>query len=397
MDPITGPNPTPNLPTAPAVPVPSAPDTGILGLPSDLPALPNQVRVEPNAFGEPSGQTPAPATPATTPAAPTAPVTPVTPAAPTAPPPVDPFASLTEGLATVIGGKPATAAPQAPVNPNGPRDFTGLEPHEIEFFKQMSNGAYAHVYPKLIAARRQEAEFNAEKQRLAAELETAKKSRLYEHADAWKFDPEVQTLASNLGTIVTLKEFYTEQLKNVRSNKPWNDVVQNEKGELVTTAAQQPSVDVEVAIIAKLQELSAREQHIGAEVSQRQQAFKSEFKATYDNLNEMRNKILGPYEKVLAPLRGPLLEKFPKMMRERPETLIIVDLLNTLNTVITSRPNHAAANAGALATSAPVDPGAMTGQPQGGLPSIDEIERRLAQMEQVSRGEYVVPQPMLRG
>jgi len=274
------------------------------------------------------------------------------------------------------GADKATPAPS--VVPNGARVFDGLNEEESVMFKQMSNTAYAKLYPAYIEAKKQKDEFALKEAAFNTQLSEAQKARFYDHENAYVLDPDIQQLSKDVRTIEDLEDHFEKQLMNIEQGKPWQNVVTNDKGELQMTQALQPSIQDKVNIMRHLQGLAAQKQFKGAEVSQRINSFKNEFFSISEKITSLDNKIFGPIAKAIDPQADAFIKaNFPKAVQNKPEiralakSVIVVDQLLKEVARLRSQPS-AQPNAAALASGSPREGQFVT---SGATPSNPAADR----------------------
>lgn len=361
------------------------PADNLLGLPTELPKFEGKPPVDPVATPPLGVQTPAPEPVATAPAAVT-------------PPAEDPLDALSKGLSGLLNQldpaavkEPAVRGPDpkppTAVTPaNGKRSFDGLEPAEVKLFQQMSNEAYSVLYParleqKKLAAAQQEvqAKYDELQTKYNTDIEEAKKARFFEHEDAYKLDPTFQSYVAESSELEDLKAHYTAQLVAVRKNQPWHDAVKNDKGQYVTSEPMQPSVEAEVAISRALQNLAARETHLGALAYQRQQEFKQEFQSVNNSITQFETSLFKPFEKAIAPDRDKFLQRFPSAVRNKPEiralasSVVVISHLMRDRDQLLARAKAGNLNAGAAATASPSSEQVPSGNGKSSAKTPDQI------------------------
>ncbi len=267
--------------------------------------------------------------------------------------------SAAEVKPTIAPATTDKGTPASSTVPNGSRVFDGLNEEESVMFKQMSNTAYAKLYPAYINAKKQQEEFALKEAAFNTQLTEAQKARFYDHENAYVLDPEIQQLSKEVRTIEDLESHFEQQLMNIEQGKPWQNVVTNDKGELQMTQPIQPSVQDKINIMRHLQGLSSQKQFKGAEVSQRINAFKQEFSSVTDKITSLDNKIFGPIAKAIDPQADAFIKaNFPKAVQNKPEiralakSVIVVDQLLKEVARLRSQPS-AQPNAGALASGSP--------------------------------------------
>lgn len=376
MDPIPQPPkpPTPTPATPPPTTSPSpAPvvEMNALGIPRNLPALKPQV-------AEPSKDAPAdkPADKPTETSVPSS---------------DDILGALTNTLGDVLKDtKPAevTPAPSKEAVPPGKRDLSGLSAEEAPLFQQMSNEAYKRLYPAYLESKALKEQLSTKEKEFEEKLSKAEQKRFYDHEDAWRIDPQVQQLASQVQEIETLENHFMMQLKAIKSQQPWNDVERDASGKLVQSEDKPATVENEVAVVQHLNRLAAQKQMLGAQCSQRIESFKNEFVTVATKVSDFEKKVLGPFEKMIAPEREKALALFPEAVRGKPEYKLIAGLIVALNKAVNTprggnTPNDP--NAGARLTGSPTEAG-MTGGVSSGNTQAN-LQANLERINRIMRGE----------
>lgn len=313
----------------------------------------------------------------------------------TSPVETDPISELAKGLgnlfkdpsdAGVANGAVKTTTPTRP----GERVFEGLAPEEVPLFKQMSNDAYAKLYPAYLESKKLKGELTAKEAEFATKLKEAESKRFYDHENAYLLDPEIQQYSKQVKEFEDLEEHFTEQLVAIKSGKPWFDVERDAKGQLVTSAAQQPSPQAEIAIQQHLYRLAAQKQYVGAEAQKRVASFKDEFTQVNTKIKEFETNILGPFEKVIAPHRDKVLNLFPASVRGKPEYKAIAGLIVPLNQVVNSNQQLSARktadpNAGAIASGSPTE--GQFPSAGGSVNPPKDVNSLIDRMNRIARGE----------
>lgn len=167
--------------------------------------------------------------------------------------------------------------------PKTSRVFDGLADDEKPLFQQMSNAAYARIYPEWI--KRQEA---AEKiSKLEKDLEVANAKRYYEEDGAWELDPDVKSTKENLSGLDTEQAFWKEQYAAVEAGEKWYELVLDKNGRLAYGKEQEPSAAAKAEILSKLTEVST----LRGQLKNRLDGLSSTFKQRHQSVSEGLKKV----------------------------------------------------------------------------------------------------------
>jgi hypothetical protein len=195
-----------------------------------------------------------------------------------------------------------------------PRDYAGYDEETVRAFKNMDTAAY-NVMKKVVDERNQ--------------LIKSRQDSYLTHPEAYTLTPEYTDLNNRAYFANAEREFWKQQLINVRAGKEWTGLqgFDPKTGKPVPTATQKPSDEIEI----ELQNAMTRSEGLAQQIQQQGQQYVQQFKQRYDSdvtaMNAERAKRFGwvadpkGLEDKIA-LGGELGERTVKQVRE--------DLLNML-------------------------------------------------------------------
>lgn len=215
------------------------------------------------------------------------------------------------------------ADPSQPPPQRQPRKFDGLDPDEIPLFKQMSNQAYAKLYPSYIANKqRQSKEAELQKQ-----LEEQRKFSLYEADGAWQLSEDYQSLANDRARIAGEAEYWQNQLAAIESGEKWRPLMQAPDGRLYAGEPQDATPQAKALILSNLTKANQYLAGADADLAQYQSQFKTKHQEYVSSLGQIKGQILTPQqEEALKPHIDKTLEKFPSYVRGKPEARLAATL-----------------------------------------------------------------------
>lgn len=210
--------------------------------------------------------------------------------------------------------KPITAA-KSTTTPTS-RDYTGYDDETVKAFKNMSDPAY-QLMKKVVDERNN--------------LVKTKQDSYLTHPEAYTLTPEYTELNNRAYYANAEREFWKQQLINVRAGKEWTGLqgFDPKTGKPVPTAPQKPSTEIEI----ELQNAMTRSEGLAQQIQQEGRQYTQQFKQRYEGdvvaMNAERAKRFGwvadpkGLDDKIA-LGGELGERTVKQVRE--------DLLNMLPT-----------------------------------------------------------------
>lgn len=274
------------------------------------------------------------------------------------------------------------------------RDFSGLEPNEIEWFKKMSRQTYERLYPVYLEHKKIKPEF----EKLKKDYEEAQKTPFYSQEGAWTITPEYKELTQASQRLNFEANHWEKQLEKVEDvlsrlnrgeevNETWVPLEINDKGQLFygqpipITPASRAKIS---AFLSKAYTLSQNAEH---ELANYEGSFKSQYQGYVSKFKEAVSSVFeGVDSKKLEAAAKKKLDLFPSFKRNEPEVqalaqaLVMIDGLSAVvrqlkaagtNNTIKSR---TAASAGP--TKDKVSPGAAPSGTAGAV--FDEFKKAKA-------------------
>ena len=201
------------------------------------------------------------------------------------------------------------------------RVFDGLSEEEIPLFKQMSQQAYDHLYPKYLASREQEARIKE----LEEKANAADSRRWYEEPDAYTLHPEYRELQDHSNNLEIEERFWTEQLANIEDGKPFY-TLERERGPdgkyvYKYGQEQQPSATAKATIISNLAALTQHKISASGKLKELQTAFAGKHKSFNDSLSKINKTVFGGVDfagdNPIAKSYNAYLNQFPAEFRSQ--------------------------------------------------------------------------------
>lgn len=169
-----------------------------------------------------------------------------------------------------------TPAPAASRNPDGTvsarrgvRDYSDIAPEDVDYFKQMSDKAYAQAKSWYLAHKQ-----NANiEDKYKSELTELREYKYYQHPEAYKLSPDYQKASSEANVQAAIVNHWTQQLAKLDANEPINDIGTDEKGNRFikaepippnpalraqVTAALQRAIQAQATASSQLESLSSK-------------------------------------------------------------------------------------------------------------------------------------------
>ena len=195
------------------------------------------------------------------------------------------------------------------------RVFDGLSEEEIPLFKQMSQQAYDHLYPKYLASREQEARIKE----LEEKANAADSRRWYEEPDAYTLHPEYRELQDHSNNLEIEERFWTEQLANIEDGKPFY-TLERERGPdgkyvYKYGSEQQPSATAKATIISNLAALTQHKISASGKLKSLQADFAGKYKSFDTSLNKVNNTVFAGLDFE----NGPLASRYQSHLSQVPK------------------------------------------------------------------------------
>lgn len=219
------------------------------------------------------------------------------------------------------GSTAAVASSQQQRQPK-PRVFDGLDEQEAEYFRSMSNQAYAALYPQFLAAKK----LKAEHDQLSKDLEQQRNLHFFEHEGAYRLIPEYSDLQQNGDQITAEIQHWQEQLALIEEGKPFRPLVRNAKGEIVYGEEREPTPANKVAVLNALSQGHIYANNIREKLSQFESTFKQQHGSYLQQLQETRTRIFkGADLEKLSKAAATKLDMFPPAVRGKPEVKMLAE------------------------------------------------------------------------
>ena len=190
---------------------------------------------------------------------------------------------------------PAPAQPPVPIPPQAPkgRDYSGLDPDEVRLFKAMSNEAYAKLLP-IYKASKNPPQPSEDLMKLQEELEQARKSRWYDHEQAYTLSPEYSAAKANLDDLSFEERYWEQQLALAEEGKPVQLLTKkNPDGTYTAGEEQEPSPQIKAQLIAALTRASQYKHTVMEKVNSLQESYSSNWKSLQAGLEKVDKDAFG--------------------------------------------------------------------------------------------------------
>lgn len=238
--------------------------------------------------------------------------------------PINPVSDAIAAIQGKLQGIPDSGAQaRAPRQNLGPRNFEGLEPDEIPFFKQMSNQAYAKVYPAYLASKKA----NEEKAALQKELDEMRGFNLYEAEGAWKLAPEYSELSQARARIEGEAQYWQDQLTKIETGEKWRPLMQSPDGRLYAGDEQEPTPQARALILGNLTKANQYLMQADNDLAQFEGQFKDKHKGYVSTLSSLESQVISAKQKESIKSHiDETLKKFPSYVRNKPEVQLAATL-----------------------------------------------------------------------
>lgn len=209
---------------------------------------------------------------------------------------------------------PAQASKNQGKKPSS-RDYSGLDPSEIPLFRQMSNAAYATLYPKYLASKKLQAEFDE----FRAQADAVKDKQFYEMPDAWTLHPEYKNHELDVKRLSGERDYWTEQLAKVRAGEPYNPLGMDSNGNYTQLDPVPASPRAEADIIANLNQAQLYAQSSQQRLDEFSKNFQGRHSKLSARLTEIDKSLFGNLDEKFNPVVENVLKNFPAEVRNRIE------------------------------------------------------------------------------
>lgn len=274
---------------------------------------------------------------------------------------------------------PGKAAPAAPPVRQA-RDYSGLTPEEVAWFKKMDNQAFNALKPQYLEFKKLKTEHETLKQ----QYDSATKTTFFEQEGAYKLTPEYEHLSSNVNLLDAEISHWEEQLGRIAAGEQWIPIELDSKGNPVLGAPRDASSQAQGQVVAALTKANVLRSDISGKLSSLQDKFTTQHKGFVTKLAEVEKDIFkGGDPKALDAAMRTKLPLFPQHLHNNPlvqslakAAAVIEGLVLMLNqqqsaAATSTIKARTAANAGPRAGE--VQPGTVKGEKVGSI--LDEFHK----------------------
>lgn len=228
---------------------------------------------------------------------------------------LDDFNKVKEGLFPTLEKPVIKELPKS-------RDFTGLAEDEKIMFKQMSNEAYAKLYPAYLERKQLQAEVAKLKAQPTKAAPIIPDSYL-EHEKAITLTPEYEEAAQKVQLATDIVQHWENQLANIRRGKDWQTLVVDQKTGTISVDPTPKKADAQSeAAVNRYLTLTANQQfRVQEQFNQFVGSFKSRRDAAVSFISEQEKKYFGAFDDEKHPARQLIDEvknKLPAEFRSSP-------------------------------------------------------------------------------
>lgn len=169
------------------------------------------------------------------------------------------------------------------------RDYTKYDPSLKPILDNLRAGRFEEYAPRL--------QEMFEKARDYDKIKAEKPGYLLDHPEAFTLDPEYRQLESTKQAAGNLVNFYTKQLENIRSKKPWQslDGFDEKTGAPIYTT-HQPSAEADVSVANFIQQNIALQQQQTKELEGYKGKFDLDKKALEEHTNSITKKLFPDWD-----------------------------------------------------------------------------------------------------
>ena len=232
-----------------------------------------------------------------------------------------------------------SSKPPGPQEPRGPgRPSTRAkkleaiaDPVDRERLSRMSNEAFDKFYDLTLKLQNKEL---FTKDQFEAELKTrhgeTTSARYFDHEQGYTLTPEYQTLTQHSSQLTSERDFWAEQLSNVREGKPVSWLERNAKGE-VTVSTQQidpKAAGIEGALIGKITQATTLLGNVQNQIGELPKQHTAQYQKFNGDVTKMDQDLFGQIKgDAFTKAVGSRLEQFPAILRARPEIQLLAKAL----------------------------------------------------------------------
>lgn len=183
-----------------------------------------------------------------------------------------------------------TATPASKVSSDsGKRDYTGFDETEVKVLKRVPNESF-NYFKQLINE-------NKVLKAKAAEAPVAAKvpGSVLDHEEGYVLSPEYKAAQKELAYAQALEEHWAKQYEAVRSGKDWQDLEQDEKGN-IRLVSRESSPAAEAAVARKLNQVSHAALQVQGKVQSVAQTFQQTRAQQLAAINQTAQRYFPMYE-----------------------------------------------------------------------------------------------------
>ena len=233
--------------------------------------------------------------------------------------------------------KPATpaapaASPQEPTRPVGrpaqKRDYTGLEPDEIEIFEKMGNKSFDKLLPIYLAHKKGQppADVQTKLSEYEKQLAEANDRKWWDHEDAYKLSPEYNEAVETASTAAAVADHWAQQLVEVDNGA--KECVMLRAGQNgIETFKVAVTPQTRADLIRRLTQSQQDVARVRAGLDEVKQKHTSRWKGYSDTLSGIYDQHFKPHQELLKPFYNKIIEGFPAWFRNRPEARLLASSL----------------------------------------------------------------------
>lgn len=215
------------------------------------------------------------------------------------------------------------------------RDYSGLSAEETELFKKMGNKTFAHVKP-IILEHKALKEQNTKIAKELADLKVGKVTypdSIYEHEHAYVLTPEFARINDNKVTAEAVLSHWQKQAALIRKGKDWQDIIEDDKGNMRLADPKTATEDDEVAVnnhIAFAQRQLSKAEKVHDEFIG---GFKARHETDIKAIREAEAQYFPDYDKpdhITAAVQKETLDALPPSLRKTPLTGLVCKLVGAV-------------------------------------------------------------------
>lgn len=203
------------------------------------------------------------------------------------------------------------------------RDYADLPENVIPIFKKMSNESFNALKPVYLAHGKLQEEVK-KKETEIAELKKGKVSlpeSYFEHPQGYLLDPEYTQAEVNTNLSQQILNHWNQQLILIRQGKPWQDLGEDQKGNIIALSPKQPTENDEIAVMNYINFAHQQLVKNQSKMETAAERFKSRHTEDIKLLKEAETTYFPDFDKPEHPTSGiqkQVIEALPASMRKHP-------------------------------------------------------------------------------